>query len=369
MVHKIVDIHTHIYPPTYISLLRSRTTVPYVHDPPSPAPPRLIILPSDDDRALPLEQRGRPIGPEYSSIGQKVAFMNQHQISTSVISLANPWLDFLNPAEASRVACEINDEFESICAANPGRLYAFATLPLSATTPVIVEEILRLKKLQHIRGIIVGTTGLGSGLDDPSLNPVWAALGESKTLIFLHPHYGLPVEIYGPRAQEHGHVLPLSLGFPMETTISFARMWLSGVFDRYPDLRVLIAHAGGTVPFLAGRVESCVAHERHFRDEQGRQKERRSIWDVLKKNVWLDAVTYSKVGLKTAVEAVGTERVLFGTDHPFFPPLDDGQEEWLSVRTNVEAISSGLAGNEAAVEEVLGINAVSLLGLEIFQTS
>ena len=364
MVHEIVDIHTHVYPSTYISLLRSRTTVPYIYDPPGPAPPRLIILPSDDDHALPHEQRGRPIGPEYSSVAHKLAFMDQHQISTSVISLANPWLDFLDPAEASQIACEINDELESICAANPGRLYAFATLPLSAPTPVIVEEILRLKRSHHVRGIILGTTGLGSGLDDPSLDTVWSALEESKTLVFLHPHYGLPVEVYGPRAHEYGHVLPLSLGFPMETTISFTRMWLSGVFDRYLHLRVLIAHAGGTIPFLAGRVESCVTHERRFRDEQGKQQARRSIWDVLTGNVWLDAVTYSEVGLKSAVEAVGTGRVLFGTDHPFFPPMDDGYEEWLSVRTNVEAITLGLAGTDGATEKVLGSNAVRLLGLE-----
>ena len=248
--------------------------------------------------------------------------------------------------------------------ASNGKLFAFATLPVSAPTEEVVGEIQRLSSLHHVRGIILGTTGLGAGLDDPTLEPIWDALAKSQFLIFLHPHYGLPSEVFGPRAQDYGHVLPLSLGFPMETTIAFVRMWLSGVFDRHQELRVLIAHAGGTVPFLAGRVESCVEHERHFRDEQNRQKERRGIWHVLKQNIWLDAVTYSKLGVKAAAEAVGVDRVLFGTDHPFFPPLDAGAEEWISVKTNVNAVESALNEDQKGIKSVLGGNAITLLNLE-----
>lgn len=361
----IVDIHTHVYPPSYLSLLRARTTVPYLLDLPAPAAPRLIILPSDDNDTLPPSSRGRPIGPEYSSIEQKLSFMSTHNIDVSVISLANPWLDFLPPGEALSAARDINDELEAICKDSKGKLYAFATLPVSAPSDEVVAEINRLRQLSHIRGIILGTSGLGSGLDHVALEPIWLMLEKSQMLLFLHPHYGLPAEAFGPRAQDYGHVLPLSLGFPMETTIAFVRMWLSGVFDRYQRLRVLVAHAGGTVPFLAGRVESCVAHERHFRDADGRQQERRGIWEVLKQNVWLDAVTYSELGVRAAIEAVGTERVLFGTDHPFFPPLDSGAKEWTSVKTNVNAIEKALDGNDNGVRAVLGKNSIELLQLMI----
>lgn len=363
MSSSIVDIHTHVYPPSYLSLLRARTTVPYLLDLPAPTAPRLIILPSDDNAALPSSSRGRPIGPEYSSIEQKLSFMSTHHIDVSVISLANPWLDFLPPGEALSAARDINDELEAICKESKGKLYAFATLPVSAPSKDVVAEIERLEQLSHIRGIILGTSGLGSGLDDAALEPIWALLEKTQLLLFLHPHYGLPAEVFGPRAPDYGHVLPLSLGFPMETTIAFVRLWLSGVFDRYRRLRVLVAHAGGTVPFLAGRVGSCVEHERHFRDENGRQQERRGIWDVLKHNVWLDAVTYSELGVRAAVEAVGTERVLFGTDHPFFPPLDEGAKEWVSVKTNVNVIEKALEGNNNAIRAVLGTNSIELLGL------
>lgn len=84
---------------------------------------------------------------------------------------------------------------------------------------------------------------------------------------------------------------------------------------------------------------------------------------MLKHNVWLDAVTYSELGVRAAVEAVGTERVLFGTDHPFFPPLDEGAKEWVSVKTNVNVIEKALEGNNNAIRAVLGTNSIELLGL------
>lgn len=360
-----VDIHTHVYPSSYLSLLRARTSVPYLLDLPAPLPPRLIILPSDDNSSLAPSSRGRPIGPEYSSTPEKLKFMSIHNITASVISLANPWLDFLPADEALSAAKDINQDLEAICAESKGKLYAFGTLPITATQADVISEIRRLDGLPHIRGVILGTSGRGNGLDDPALESIWNELAKTQLLTFLHPHYGLPNDVFGPRAQDYGHVLTLSLGFPMETTIAFIRMWLSGVFDRHRKLRVLIAHAGGTVPFLAGRVESCVEHERRFRDEHGNQVERRSIWQVLKENVWLDAVAYSEIGLKAAITAVGKDRVLFGTDHPFFPPLDEGAEEWVSVKTNIKAVEVALSGNDEALAAVLGRNAIELLNLKM----
>ncbi len=364
---RTVDIHTHLYPTTYLTLLRSRTEVPYLLDlPDKSAPPRLIILPSDDDPSLPAHQRGRPIDSSYSSINQKLGFMKTHNIAASVISLANPWLDFLSPEEGPQWAEKVNNELEDICSTSQNRLYAFATLPLSAPSSRITGEIHRLSLLPHVRGIILGTTGLSQGLDDPALEPVWSSLESAKLLIFLHPHYGLPSSVYGPRASEYGHVLPLSLGFPMETTIAFTRMWLSGVFDRHPKLKILIAHAGGTVPFLSGRINSCVQHERHFAENEGGGRgPKRGLKEVLGENVWLDAVVYSPTGVRAAVEVVGKDRVLFGTDHPFFPPLEEGKEEWMSVETNVQAVHEALGEDEEGASGVLGKNAIELLGLEI----
>lgn len=294
--------------------------------------------------------------------------MNVHHITTSILSLANPWLDFLPPDESPAWATKINNEFQSLCAeSEEGRLYAFGTLPISGSVEDVCAEIYRLKQLSHVKGVILGTSGRGLGLDDPLLDPVWAALEATRTLIFLHPHYGLPSSVFGPRAHEYGHVLPLALGFPMETTVAVTRMLLCGVFDRFARLKVLLAHAGGTFPFLAGRVQSCVEHERMFRDAEGNMTGgRRGVGEVLRENVWVDAVTYGSVGTMAAVEGVGRERVLFGTDHPFFPPLGSGEGEdgeWRSVRTNVEAVEGAFGDDGEGVRMVLGGNAMRLFGL------
>ncbi|KAI9808088.1 MAG: hypothetical protein M1827_007508 [Pycnora praestabilis] len=362
----IVDIHTHVYPSSFMNLLRSRTSVPYIRTfPPDPSS-RLIILPGEDSTSTSSTSKGRPVGPSYYDIRKKIEFMDTHKIDISVISLANPWLDFLPSDEAGPAARTINDEVNSLCGQYPGRLFAFGTLPLSASTEVIVMEIERLSKMKFVRGIIMGTSGLGQGLDDPALDPIYAALEASNQLIFLHPHYGLPTSVFGPRASDYGHVLHLALGFPLETTIAVTRMLLSGVWDRFQGLQVLLAHSGGTLPFLAGRIESCIAHDAHLVKEQetGGGK-RKGVWDVLNNNVYLDAVIYSEVGLKTAVNASGADRVMFGTDHPFFPPLGEGETEWESVKTNYEAVELGFGENKQAVNGILGGNAVRVLNLMI----
>ena len=378
----IVDIHTHMYPPAYLKLLASRTDVPYIHHPSDASlPPRLIILSSDNDSSKPKDHRGRPVDSSYSSFDSKLKFMKDHSITCSVISLANPWLDFLPSDNAAETAKQINDDMNAQCeqqnaASSELKLFTFASLPLSAPPDQITAEIERLKGLSCTKGIIMGTTGLGSGLDDSTLSPVYSALEETSTMIFLHPHYGLPADAFGGPSviAKSGHVLPLALGFPLETTIAVTRMFLAGVFDRHPKLKLLLAHSGGTLPFLAGRIESCVTHEREFVANGGdKQGPKRSIWDVLKTNIWLDAVIYGEPGLKAALAAAGedgADRLMFGTDHPFFPPLSDekgaqGEEKWLSVESNMSAIKGVLNADEESRRKVLGGNAVRVLGLEV----
>lgn len=368
---KVVDIHTHMYPPSYVQILESRSTIPLVRKFGSSPDPRLILLeaevPSlsgaDDASAKPP---GRPLTKHYSSLAQKIHFMDTHKIDISVISLANPWLDFLDPSEAGPFAASVNKEFSDMCAAHPGRLFFFGTLPLTAPLPTIQESITQLKGLDYCRGVILGTSGLGKGLDDANLLPIFQALADAGLTIFLHPHYGLPNEVWGPRASdEYGHVLPLALGFPMETTIAVARMYLAGVFDAVPSLQMILAHSGGTLPFLAGRIESCVLHDGHLVREGKVTPKRRTVWDVLRSQVYLDAVIYSEVGLNAAIEASGgADRLMFGTDHPFFPPLGTDEDgEWESVGMNAEAVNKALGEGSEKAKGVMGQNAVRVLRL------
>lgn len=75
----------------------------------------------------------------------------------------------------------------------------------------------QVASLPHLKGVIMGTRGIGKGLDDEALDPVWAALEKAGLVVFLHPHYGVDKNAWGEKV--NGHVLPLALGFPFETTI------------------------------------------------------------------------------------------------------------------------------------------------------
>ncbi|KAL1954158.1 hypothetical protein VTO42DRAFT_1566 [Malbranchea cinnamomea] len=278
----VVDVHTHVYPSSYIELLRSRTTVPHIDDPEDGTDNlRLIILSSDDNADLPKCQRGRPIRPTYSSPNLKISFMKKHRITSSILSLCEP----------------------------------VPRLRLTRGRSVMGREN-QQRFGKHIKGVIMGTSSLDKGVDDPALDPVWAAL----ELLFLHPHYGLPAEPFGGESSvaRYGHVLPLALGFPLETAIAVTRMYLSRVFDRFPGLRLLLAHSSGPLPFLAGRTERCVAHERKFVKNGGKLAvPEKSIWEVLTQNIYFDAVVYGQPGLAAAVKAAeSVNRVMCG-EHIF----------------------------------------------------
>lgn len=362
-----VDVHSHVYLPKYLDLLRSRTKVPFVRpDPLNPsAEERLFILPSEDE-ASGSTRHGRPISSTFSSPALKLAFMDQHRIDHSVISLANPWLDFLPPDAAGDWATVLNDELYSWCG---DRLSAFGVLPVLSVEKSI-SEVYRLSqhRSDRVKGVIMGTNGLGAGLDDPKLDPLWKALSDSQLMIFLHPHYGLgeaSEALYGPR-NDYGHVLPLAFGFPFETSVTVSRMILSGTFDRFPKLNMLLAHSGGCLPFLSGRLQSCIRHDFLL---AGRLK--RTAHEYLS-GLYYDAVNYHEYALNCVADQVGMDRVFFGTDHPFFEPVLESEKDqlWASVEMNRAAIKKAgeKKDNPAFSEAIMGENAARVLGITTFRS-
>ena len=155
------------------------------------------------------------------------------------VSLANPWLDFMPGTEETLdLTKRLNDDLQETCLLHPSKLWAFGVLH-SAASPVSawLDTLHHISSLPRVRGVILGTKGLGNGLDDPALDPIWEQLEKSKLMIFIHPHYGIPKDLYGP--QENGHVLPLALGFPFETTIVpllllYIDLNGAGYFPTYP---------------------------------------------------------------------------------------------------------------------------------------
>ena len=131
-------------------------------------------------------------------------------------------------------------------------------------------------------------------------------------------------------------------------------MILAGVFDRIPTLKMLLAHSGGVLPYLAGRLDSCVEHDAHLANFL-----KKSPSEYLKL-MYYDAVTYQPASLNCVASLVGSDRLMFGTDNPFFPPLCDSGEPWKSVQTNYDAIEQ----IKEAQEAILGLNACRVLGIE-----
>lgn len=183
------------------------------------------------------------------------------------LSSANPWLDFLSAPEANNLAKELNEDLEEFCSSSPDldspssggslsmkRLYGLGLLPLvPKVSPLdLLEAITQISSLPHLKGVIMGTQGLGRGLDDEELEPVWRAIDRNGLVVFLHPHYGVPSSMWGER--DNGHVLPLALGFPFETTIVRSTFFL-----------LVYAAQGNRVPL------SPLGH--HANDTRGRPRQ------------------------------------------------------------------------------------------------
>lgn len=345
-----IDIHTHVYPERYVALLRARHAVPRIVS--RNGQDRMLILPGED--ADGSTAAGRPIGSEYWDRDRKLAFMDRHGIAVSVLSPANPWLDFLGPEEAGPAATSINEGMEELAAGSNGRLYGMGLLPRNPERAA--EELGRIATLPHMRGAAMGTTGAGLGLDDPAMDLVWEAAERTGLMVFIHPHYGLGVE----SMRGYGHGMLLALGFPFETTTAVTRLILGGTFDRFPGLKVMVAHAGGALPYLAGRLDACVLG--HL---DANVKLRQAPSDYLRM-MYYDAISYQVRTLDLLIALVGGDRLMFGTDHPFFPPdvpnaaLD--ATEWHSPAAHRPVLA---ALGEARAEKILRGNAAAILNVPL----
>jgi predicted TIM-barrel fold metal-dependent hydrolase len=153
--------------------------------------------------------------------------------------------------------------------------------------------------------------------------------------------------------------MPLALGFPFETTAAVTRLILGGALDRFPGLRLMVAHAGGVLPYVAARLDACVVGDAHspvrLRHEPSSYLRR----------LYFDAIGYKAPTLALLIALVGVDRVMFGTDHPFFPPHvaneDLDRTAWHSPTVH-RAVLRALGGD--AETAILRGNATTILRLD-----
>ena len=202
---------------------------------------------------------------------------------------------------------------------------------LGATRPDDPDGLRRAMS-RGLAGVEVAAKSDGDYLGAERFAPFWTAAEELSALVFVHPSTR---GFEGPG----DHYLWNTVGNPLETTISAAHLVMAGVMERHPDLKVLLAHGGGAVLALRGRLRH--AHE-HLARAQGAQRE--PVADSLRR-FFYDTVTHDPTVLRGLVDFVGADRVVAGSDHPFDMGDPDPEATVRAAGLGSEAEAAILEGN------------------------
>jgi aminocarboxymuconate-semialdehyde decarboxylase len=242
------------------------------------------------------------------------------------------------PALAAAFARIQNEQLAKLAKARPEHFLGIATLPMQAPN-LAADELRHAMRVLGLRGAQIGSNIAGKNLDDPELEPVWATAAELDAFILVHPINVAGMDRLG------SYYLNNLIGNPLDTTIAAACLVFSGVLERYPTLKICLAHGGGFVPYQAGRF----LHGWHVRTEP-KKKLPKPPTDSLDRFLF-DSIVHSKEVLEFLVGNVGAGRVLLGSDYPFDMGMPDGV---LQVR--------GLSIPAAEQAAILGGRAQALLG-------
>ncbi len=280
------------------------------------------------------------LGERLREVGERrIAAMDEAGLDVQVISLTAPGLHSLPADEATRLQVETNDRIAELVDAHPDRLQGFATLALPAPDAAAQELERAVTRLGLNGALLFGRTG-ERNLDHPDNWAIFEAAASLRAPLYIHP------QIPQPRVREalyagfddavdaafatHG------IGWHYETGVQFLRLALAGVFDRFPDLQVLLGHWGEVVLFYLDRADGLA----------GQAKLPQPFSEYVRRNAYVTAGgVYSQRYLRWAVEMVGVERILFATDYPYRPGPDGGVAHFLETtgldRRSQERIAAG----------------------------
>lgn len=198
---------------------------------------------------------------------------------------------------------QLNEAVAGAASQYPDRLVGFATVPLQDGDAAARELAYAVREL-HLGGVEILTSICGRGLDAPEIAPFWAAAAELSVPVFIHPHY-----VAGADRMASFHLRNL-VGNPTETALAGARLLFSGLIDRHPTLKVVLAHGGGALPHLVGRLQHGYRVRPEFRD--GAASPAAGI-----RRLYYDTVVFDPTVLRHLGELVGFDRLVLGSDYPF----------------------------------------------------
>lgn len=220
------------------------------------SPPRVDVhahYVPDDYRAAALaagqaHPDGMPELPEWD-VARPLAFMDRLNIRTAMLSVSSPGVHFGDEAAARALARSVNEQGAALVREHPGRFGLFAALPLPDINGAVAEAAYALDEL-GTDGVTVETNNRGLYIGDPTLDPLMTELDRRSAVVFMHP---TSPHCAACLALAFGQPRPV-VEFMFETTRAVANMLYHGTLDRFPNLRLIVTHAGAAVPVLADRI-------------------------------------------------------------------------------------------------------------------
>jgi aminocarboxymuconate-semialdehyde decarboxylase len=290
----VIDVHTHMLTLEFLELLR-RHGDKYT----------LKKTKAGQDTVHLHEAPFMTLVPDMWDYDKRIAAMDKAGVDLAIVSLTSPNVYWGGREVSLRAARQVNDSMAEQQRARPERIRWFASLPWQFSDDA---------KQELARSVAAGAVGVmvlanidGRDLADANFAPIWADIDRLKLPVLVHPT--APQGIRDLHMDEFGLVPPI--GFMFDTTLAFARMILSGFIDRYPHVKLIAAHGGGTLPYLAGRLDRC--HEMIPACAEA-IKEKPSAY---LQRIYYDTVVYDQRALDLCIAVAGSaDNVLYGSDYP-----------------------------------------------------
>jgi len=298
------------------------------------------------DESLAFNEMGDNL-PRLEDLGEgRIATMDAQGIDVSILGLTPPGTHPLPPAEALRLSRAANDLAAAAVNANPTRLRAMCTLPMSSP-PDVAAELERAAGLGHVGAMVYGRSG-DVFLDDPVYDEFFATAARLGQPVFIHPQ--LPsraVRDASYRGFDPMTDLGLATfgwGWHVDAATAALRLILRGTFDRHPDLQVVLGHWGEMLLFWLDRVDSLARIAGL----------RQPVSEYVRSNFFITSSgMLNPALLQLALSATSVDRLIFSTDYPFHRP----------TREQIEAFLAHLP--DADRRKFCSANAASLYRLDI----
>ncbi|HEX4652199.1 MAG TPA: amidohydrolase family protein [Granulicella sp.] len=245
----------------------------------------------------------------------RIADMDEAGVDLQLLSLAALGMDELNPATATPLLCDVNDELAAAIQAHPKRFAGLATVAMTDPASA-AKELERCIDTLGFKGLILDGTVDGEFLDQPKFLPVFEAANALKIPIYLHPApppKAVKEAYFSGLPAEAAHLLSIAgWGWHAETGLHTLRLIVSGMFDRFPDLQIVIGHMGEGVPYALARSSSVLGTvTKHLQ---------RGVDEYFRHNFHVTTSGYFTVPpFQCALDVVGIDRLMYSVDYPFSP--------------------------------------------------